>query len=98
MEFSGFGVVKLVKPSNLSILHNLTTLRIVLRSLSIKSKVRDREAEVIKTKGVVSFENSGSLSTMMGWWKIIPWRGPNWFSPFNRKTGGSGHTLKTIYF
>ena len=32
----GFGLLNWLSPSNLSILHNLTTLRIVLRSLSIK--------------------------------------------------------------
>ena len=32
----GFGLFNWLSPSNLSILHNLTTLRIVLRSLSIK--------------------------------------------------------------
>ena len=32
----GFGLFNWFSPSNLSILHNLTTLRIVLRSLSIK--------------------------------------------------------------
>ncbi|MED9986777.1 MAG: HAD-IC family P-type ATPase, partial [Streptococcus salivarius] len=34
----GFGLLNWLSPSNLSILHNLTTLRIVLRSLSIKSR------------------------------------------------------------
>ena len=34
----GFGLFNWLSPSNLSILHNLTTLRIVLRSLSIKNR------------------------------------------------------------
>ncbi|CAG5905342.1 P-type ATPase-metal/cation transporter [Streptococcus pneumoniae] len=34
----GFGLFNWFSPSNLSILHNLTTLRIVLRSLSIKNR------------------------------------------------------------
>ena len=34
----GFGLLNWLSPSNLSILHNLTTLRIVLRSLSIKTR------------------------------------------------------------
>ena len=34
----GFGLFNWLSPSNLSILHNLTTLRIVLRSLSIKTR------------------------------------------------------------
>ncbi|MDU7074957.1 MAG: HAD-IC family P-type ATPase, partial [Streptococcus peroris] len=34
----GFGLFNWLSPSNLSILHNLTTLRIVLRSLSIKAR------------------------------------------------------------
>ncbi|MFR6966706.1 oxidoreductase, partial [Streptococcus pneumoniae] len=32
------GLFNWLSPSNLSILHNLTTLRIVLRSLSIKNR------------------------------------------------------------
>ena len=34
----GFGLFNWLSPSNLSILHNLTTLRIVLRSLSVKNR------------------------------------------------------------
>ena len=34
----GFGLFNWLSPSNLSILHNLTTLRIVLRSLYIKNR------------------------------------------------------------